>query len=523
MGANGNFWGGIGLILVSMVGWYTVLVDQPPGASSARVLGGSLSARQPVPETKDFNDVLLATPTAWRASTPVPGLAESDLLRPAEDTSTIAAATQPPPGPALKFDDIWGAAAPAPAPAAAETPTVPESPERKKQEKLASTRRVTAEDREWASTISADPAENAIWDEVSQAKCDVDFSAAVAAQLAPFKEGVTQGMLDGLYCVRKQVARVRIWDGTHLAQENWQLTMDHSRLRSSFWLLQLAMRRAMLAGRPFPDVEFIVNPTDKTSKFASGRQQTDSAGQALRKAPLFCNAKCDGDHSVSFPLYYHMLFGQSDGGMSLKSYKDKYAELVAMGTNTTWAEKKPKMFFSATNTRGERANLFSMKSPHLTTLNGNVALKKYADYRYSIYTVGHSGWSRRLRELMFFNTTLFMEDSDCHEFIYHTLTPDEDFTLVKHDLSDVPEKLAAAAGSDAAAERMAGKLVAKGPKVLSMECLLEYIDAIIRGYADLQLFEPHPRRDWTPHEMNSTAHYFLDAKAPSVEECRPYF
>ena len=106
---------------------------------------------------------------------------------------------------------------------------------------------------------------------------------------------------------------------------------------------------------------------------------------------------------------------------------------------------------------------------------------------------------------------------------YHTLTPDEDFTLVNHDLSDVPEKLAAAAASDASAEEMASKLVAKGPKVLSMECLLEYVDAIIRGYAELQLFEPQPRSDWTPHEMNSTAHYFLDAKAPAVEECRPYF
>ena len=113
-------------------------------------------------------------------------------------------------------------------------------------------------------------------------------------------------------------------------------------------------------GNPIPDVEMIINPTDKTSKFASGRQQKNKdgalagssrscyvfvcacvcarcavgvphtsgtlwltvalcpgPGKALRSAPLFCNVKCKGDTSISFPLYYHALYGMSDGQMSL--------------------------------------------------------------------------------------------------------------------------------------------------------------------------------------------------------------
>ena len=239
--------------------------------------------------------------------------------------------------------------------------------------------------------------------------CTLDFSIAVGIQLEPWTaSGITQEMLDELYCIRKQVARVSIHKG-RLSQQNWQLTMDHNRLRSAFWLLHRVIDRAAAQRNPIPDVEFVVNPTDKTSKFASGKQQKDSDGKRLRSAPLFCNVKCKGDTSISFPLYYHMLYGEPDGQMSYDMYQSRRKKLENMEDGVAWNAKSPKLFFSATNVRGNRGKVFKMESPHLTTLMQNVPLRTYGQYQYSLYTYGHSGWSRRLRELAYFNTTVLME------------------------------------------------------------------------------------------------------------------
>jgi len=219
------------------------------------------------------------------------------------------------------------------------------------------------------------------WAGLLDAKCPVDFGAAVGAQLAQWgADGVNETMLDRLYCIRKQVARVSIVGG-ELRQTNWQLTMDHNRLRSSFWLIQIAMWRAEQRGAPLPDVEFVVNPTDKTAKFASGRQQGDAKGQKLRQTPLFCNVKCTGDSSISFPLYYHTLYGLPDGQMSLALYRQRRAALFRLG-NSSWGRKHPRLFFSATNKRGNRAGVFGTGSPLIEAVAKNVPLSKYGEYRW---------------------------------------------------------------------------------------------------------------------------------------------
>lgn len=92
-------------------------------------------------------------------------------------------------------------------------------------------------------------------------------------------------MIDAVYCVRKHVAAISLHNGV-VRQRNWQLGMDHNRLRSGLWLLQLAVRRATANGNPLPNVEFIVNPTDKTANFASGKQMGDKRGNRLRQVSI---------------------------------------------------------------------------------------------------------------------------------------------------------------------------------------------------------------------------------------------
>lgn len=117
------------------------------------------------------------------------------------------------------------------------------------------------------------------------------------------------------------------------------------------------------------------------------------------------------------------------------------------------------MYFSATNTRGHRSQMFQIKSKHLQAVQKKVPIAHYGRYRYSVYTYvssqtavlggvvcqrdweapdslcfrlttlanahryGHSGWSARLREITYMNTTVFVEDSPCHEYFQHLYVP----------------------------------------------------------------------------------------------------
>lgn len=287
--------------------------------------------------------------------------------------------------------------------------------------------------------------ENEIWAKLVSENCPVDFSDVIKYHLKPWSDsGITIDMLDQIYCTRKQVVRVSIVNGS-LRQENWQLNMDHQRMFSSFWLLRLMIRRAKERGNPLPDVEFIANPNDKTSKFASGRNPLDPLSHAMPKMPLFCNAKCDGDESISFPFMFNSPFGQSqDGKMSLIQYQNIYEQLKKDGSPFEWEKKIPKMFFSGLNERGHRADLLRKRDSNMVTLAMQVEMAKYGKYQYLVYTYGHSGWSRRLREMAFMNTVVLMENSSCHEFYWHPFKPGVHYIPVQEDLSDLSTRLAAA-------------------------------------------------------------------------------
>lgn len=324
-------------------------------------------------------------------------------------------------------------------------------------------------------------------------------------------------MLDNLYCVRKQVVRVSLQNG-RLRQQNWQLTMDHTRLKSVFWLIKLAAARAQQLGRPLPPIEFIANPTDKTSFFAKGYST-----RPVSHMPLFCNAKCAGDDSISFPFMLFSQFGSPDGDMSLGLYQAKHQELVAIGASKPWREKIPKMFFSAANVRGHRQKLLETKDANMDLVPANVPLSRYGQYQYLVYTYGHSGWSRRLRELAMFDTAVLLENSTCHEFFAHVFEPYVHYIPVAEDLSDLPAKLTRAVQHADTSEAMAQRWRRMGQTILSLECILAYVDMVLRAYAKLQRFNPLPREDWAEYWFGAKVDYFMDAVPPDVGLCRPYF
>lgn len=338
-------------------------------------------------------------------------------------------------------------------------------------------------------------------------KCSVDWTRAVEVGLANWLEtGISEVQLDEL--CRRKAMRVSIRSGNELRHMAWNLPgMNLHRVASAMWLLQLTADRAVQRGIPLPDVELMLQPGDGSFSTAMPMMQWVDAG------PLLSNIKCAGDASVSFPFTFHDQFGEGTGAMGLEIWDARSKQLSDWGDGP-WDGKNNSLFFSAgygAAVRGNRSHLFDTGSAYVTALDKGRPLSEYGKYRYLVYAYGHCGWSRRLHELAFMDTVVFMEDSTCREFMHYAFDEDTDFIAVREDFSDLRVKLEALIKTPDKARAMAARWVSKGRAAMSLTCTLDYIETLVRRYARLQRFTPPPRPDWPVYPRGSNQQHFRDA------------
>jgi hypothetical protein len=242
------------------------------------------------------------------------------------------------------------------------------------------------------------------------------------------------------------------------------------------WLIQMAINRASARGKPLPPFELILNPTDKSSEFGTGGTQKVLADPL----PLFCNAKCSGDASISFPIMFNAQFGGAAGEMSLPLYYHKYNALLAADSKQSWEDKKPKLFFTSTNTRGNRAAIFKATSPAILALPRVVPMSDYTQYQYLLYAYGHNGWSQRLRELCLMKAVVVMEESRCHEYYQDVLQPGVDHVTVQEDFANL-DTVADEIVHSHTANKMASAWLKRGKEVSSIK----------RGAGDARITRVH--------------------------------
>ena len=103
-------------------------------------------------------------------------------------------------------------------------------------------------------------------------------------------------------------------------------------------------------------------------------------------------------------------------------------------------------------------------------------------------------------------TVVFMEDSICREYVHTLFESGVDHVPVDESFRDLGAKAAEWAagggrGNDAAA--MAARWAAKGRGLMSIECTLDYAEALLRRYAALQRFVPQRRKDWVRYSLEN--------------------
>ena len=369
--------------------------------------------------------------------------------------------------------------------------------------------------------------------DLTKQTCSVDWSSSVAYQLANWKDGgFTQESLDK-HCLRKSI-RISIVNGRIRVAWYTFTISGAQRIICMLWLLQLTLLRAAAAGRTIPDVELVAQTSDGAESSVGAPFHFDNAG------PLFSNVKCNEDASVSFPMGFHDQFGsRASGAMSFRMYREFWEELDALNSDgpaesdkrpPEWPDKEPALFFSAgkqagrgrPKTRGFRKNLFQIDSDKIKVVPESHPLSDYAKYKYLVYAYGRCGWSRRIRELAFVEAVLFVETSNCSEYFMQSLVPNEHYVSVAEDFSDLAAKVDEIDADQKKAKRLAASWLKHARSLLSLECVLDYIEALLVAYGPLQKFTPTEKASWKLYDLrNPDAHTvkFFQFKPLPEGEC----
>ena len=333
--------------------------------------------------------------------------------------------------------------------------------------------------------------------------CTVDWTEVVDYQLGNWMEnGISMEDIDKL-CIRKAI-RISIHkhEVRHMA---WNLPSWYAhRVASAFWMIQMAVDRAIARGNPIPDLEIMLQPGDGTFRTSPGFMQWRDA------APLLSNAKCGSDDpSVSFPTTLHDQFGLGTGQMSIDIWQRR--QEILLQSDIPWGDKNPTLFFSAKDgatSRGNRANLFAINSPHVNIVGRPRPLSDYGEYQYLVYAYGHCGWSRRLHELAHLQSVVLMEGSPCREYMHHVFEEGVDYVAVREDFGDVQETIEQLVTEPDKSKDMAARWARKGRAAMSLACSLQYVEDLLRRYASLQTFVPPRRNTWPLYKLNAPDSYF---------------
>lgn len=310
---------------------------------------------------------------------------------------------------------------------------------------------------------------------------------------------------------------------------HFKFTMSGAqRIVCMVWLIQMTLLRAKAFGRTIPDVELVAQTNDGSQSTVADKWLWDNPG------PLFANIKCGNDASVSFPMGFHDEFGaRASGAMSLRMYEENWENLLLSAkTHKPWSEKVGKCFFSAGKQTGKKAAakrgfrhvLFETKDELLDVRLEEYPLSKYAEFKYLVYAHGRCGWSRRIRELAFMDTTILLEASNCTEYYLSKLKANEDFVPVKEDFSDLAQKLQWAHKNQEESKRIAQNWVLHARSIFSLPCVLDYVETLLTQYASLQRFQPIERSEWKKYDLlDPDAHtikFLLSEEAQlDVSEC----
>lgn len=208
-----------------------------------------------------------------------------------------------------------------------------------------------------------------------------------------------------------------------------------------------------------PDMEFFFNLGDWPLSPSAGRPQI----------PLFSWCGSDDTVDIHIPTY-------DITESSLQCMGRVMLDMLSVQTNVdrAWHEREPKAFWRGRDSRRERLHLVSLsrKYPHFLNASltnffffrdeeevygpkeKHISFFKFFDYKYQINVDGTVA-AFRFPYLLAGGSLVFKQESKYHEHFYSLIEPWEHYVPVRHDLSDLIERIRWALDNDKKAHQIA--------------------------------------------------------------------
>lgn len=131
-------------------------------------------------------------------------------------------------------------------------------------------------------------------------------------------------------------------------------------------------------------------------------------------------------------------------------------------------------------------------------------LEQAVRFRHVIYAEGWCGWADRLKTLLLFNSTIFLQQTPCREYYQDLIKAYVHYVPVDGRFRKLEDRIEWAKKHRLAAEQIASNAIEMAEKYLSEDSIKCYLDMVFAKYSSLfrdNIQQPHRGTIWTPEGM----------------------
>ena len=122
-------------------------------------------------------------------------------------------------------------------------------------------------------------------------------------------------------------------------------------------------------------------------------------------------------------------------------------------------------------------------------------------FQYVVYAEGWCGWADRLKILLMYNSTIFLQRTPCHEYYQDLMVPYKHYIPVDGLFRNLPKRVEWAKRHPKAAQQIAINAMQLSQKYLNEAAISCYMDIVFAKYSTLVEYRPKKRplaHRWCP-------------------------
>lgn len=197
------------------------------------------------------------------------------------------------------------------------------------------------------------------------------------------------------------------------------------------------------------------------------------------------------------------------------SYSAELEEVPTIITEDNWQKlgrgrlqhlgwTRSDIFDIAVKVEGEHRKIFDGYVNQLPTNYWMSSLEQAVTYRHVIYAEGWCGWADRLKTLLMYGSTIFLQKTPCHEYYQDLMQPYVHYVPVDGIFSDLPKQVEWGRSNQKEAALIANNSAKLAKKYLTSKAIKCYMEFILHRYISLFNYKPSLRPKavrWSPQSQ----------------------